>query len=225
MSRSHLAPRILSCRKASILVKDADYTLAEEMELCRVHDASVGHQKSLQRHTRRANAHPCCVTGIKIVHPLPSVGNAAPRAIGPRLRACPSRQRDSTAQHRGRSGSPQRGRGRGRGRGRSSSRRSNRHRQTQVDAIDDAPHSDEEDEIAYHAVHITIREVSQRESAYATLDVQLPNKQHHDTLRLKVDTNAEGNILPLRIFRRMYPRKLDASGNPKREEVRYISQE
>lgn len=34
------------------------------------------------------------------------------------------------------------------------------------------------------------------------------------TLKAKVDTGAEGNVLPLRIFRQMYPHCIDKSGNP-----------
>ncbi|PIK54436.1 hypothetical protein BSL78_08649 [Apostichopus japonicus] len=34
------------------------------------------------------------------------------------------------------------------------------------------------------------------------------------TLKAKVDTGAKGNVLPLRIFRQMYPHCIDKSGNP-----------
>ena len=51
------------------------------------------------------------------------------------------------------------------------------------------------------------------------MDIQLPQRKKPDHLRLKVDTGAEGNILPLRIFRSMFPNILDTQGYPKRTKV------
>ena len=51
------------------------------------------------------------------------------------------------------------------------------------------------------------------------LNLRLPGRTTHDTLKLKVDTGAEGNILPLRIYRRMFPRNLDADGFPRADRV------
>ncbi|CAB4015245.1 Hypothetical predicted protein [Paramuricea clavata] len=36
------------------------------------------------------------------------------------------------------------------------------------------------------------------------------------SLKAKVDTGAQGNILPLRLYRAMYPCKIDLKGNPKK---------
>ena len=49
-------------------------------------------------------------------------------------------------------------------------------------------------------------------SAHATVELQLPNRRVYDT-------GAEGNILSLRTYRRMFPRNLNASGYPKSTEV------
>ncbi|XP_014676736.1 PREDICTED: uncharacterized protein K02A2.6-like [Priapulus caudatus] len=50
----------------------------------------------------------------------------------------------------------------------------------------------------------------------ASVDVTLGRKPSTPaTLRVKVDTGAQGNLLPLRVFRRMYPEKLDSEGFPK----------
>ena len=51
---------------------------------------------------------------------------------------------------------------------------------------------------------------------FAKLDIRLSNKDRRQTadLKVKVDTGAQGNILPLRIFRRMFPEKLTAEGYP-----------
>ena len=51
---------------------------------------------------------------------------------------------------------------------------------------------------------------------FAKLDIRLPNngRSHTADLKVKIDTGAQGNILPLRIFRRMFPEKLTAEGYP-----------
>ena len=61
---------------------------------------------------------------------------------------------------------------------------------------------------------ISIDTISTSE-AFAKIDILLkPNVPA--TLKAKVDTGAEGNILPLRIYRQMYPNNIDASGLPKK---------
>ena len=54
-----------------------------------------------------------------------------------------------------------------------------------------------------------------RDELFAHLDIQIPDRPGQHTLKTKVDTGAQGNILPIRIFRRMFPRLLDSSGFPK----------
>ena len=50
-----------------------------------------------------------------------------------------------------------------------------------------------------------------RDELYASLDIQYKRPA---SLRVKVDTGAQENILPLRIFRRMFPEKLAPNGYP-----------
>ena len=42
------------------------------------------------------------------------------------------------------------------------------------------------------------------------------NKDRNPTLRVKVDTGAQGNILPIRIFKAMFPPKKDGDGYPRK---------
>ena len=52
-----------------------------------------------------------------------------------------------------------------------------------------------------------------RDEIFAMINITLEDRPHIPaTLKAKVDTGASGNILPLRIFRRMYPTKLNAEG-------------
>ena len=54
-----------------------------------------------------------------------------------------------------------------------------------------------------------------RDEIIAMITITLEDRPHiHATLKAKLDTGASGNILPLRIFRRMYPTKLNAEGFP-----------
>ena len=60
-----------------------------------------------------------------------------------------------------------------------------------------------------------------RDEVFAELDIRLLNKgrSHTADLKVKIDTGAQGNILPLRIFRRMFPEKLTAEGYPSHDYV------
>ena len=58
-----------------------------------------------------------------------------------------------------------------------------------------------------------------RRAAFATLDVNLGKRGVHG-LRLKADTGADDNLMPIRVFRSMFPDRLDAEGIPKYHEHR-----
>ena len=55
-----------------------------------------------------------------------------------------------------------------------------------------------------------------RDEVFATMDIRLPNKGRGHTvdLKVKIDTGVQGNILPLRVFKRMFPEKLTAEDYP-----------
>ncbi len=54
-----------------------------------------------------------------------------------------------------------------------------------------------------------------RDEIYAELEIQIPHWPGIHTMKTKIDTGAQGNILPLRVFRRMCPDQLTAEGYPK----------
>lgn len=54
-----------------------------------------------------------------------------------------------------------------------------------------------------------------RDQVFTTLNIKLKQRPGNHTLTAKVDTGAQGNIIPLRLFRRMFPTLLDAEGFPK----------
>ena len=61
-----------------------------------------------------------------------------------------------------------------------------------------------------------------RDEVFATLKIKLRNgtRERPASLKVKVDTGAQGNILPLRTFRRKYPELLDANGFPATKSLR-----
>ena len=73
--------------------------------------------------------------------------------------------------------------------------------------------------VAYDAILVNISEVSHRNSAFATVDIQLAHLPVHDMLKLKLVTGTERNILPLRTYRHVFPQNLNVSGYPQSGKV------
>jgi len=65
--------------------------------------------------------------------------------------------------------------------------------------------------VSENCVH-TPKQRHAREEAYTVLQVQPPNLPHDNyTLRVKIDTGAMGNTLPLRTFRQMYGKRVSTN--------------
>ena len=70
--------------------------------------------------------------------------------------------------------------------------------------------SDNFEPLAFNTVNIYAVE---RDEVYATLRITLKDRPDIPaTLRVKVDTGAQGNVMPLRTFQRMYPSNIDTEG-------------
>lgn len=67
--------------------------------------------------------------------------------------------------------------------------------------------SSEVEELYFEMIHIDCSGVTLiRDEAFARLKVDLPSVGHpNPVLKVKVDTGAQGNILPLRIYKSMLP--------------------
>ena len=99
-----------------------------------------------------------------------------------------------------------------------------KNKQRQVNYVDEDPDRGEELEDDFESLtfgSITISNVEAykddiQNEAFVTLDVKLPHMPDRNTrLRAKVDTGAQGNIMPLRVYRQMFPRNMDDSELPK----------
>ena len=62
-----------------------------------------------------------------------------------------------------------------------------------------------------------------RTEVYASLDIRFGRKHKPATLKVKVDTGAQGNVLPLRIYRQMCPENLDTEGYPQPRSLKTCS--
>ena len=51
-----------------------------------------------------------------------------------------------------------------------------------------------------------------RTEVFASLDIILPNRKGVHELKIKMDTGAEGNTLPLRTFQQMFPEHVHQNG-------------
>ena len=107
-------------------------------------------------------------------------------------------------QSRGQRG--RRGRGR-RGRGRSRSRNRNFHMTEQ-----NAGKHIKLDTIQINKIN---SDNDKRSQVFAPITIWKHSQKKSYEVKCKVDTGAEGNILPISYFRKLYPEKLDATGNPK----------
>ena len=81
---------------------------------------------------------------------------------------------------------------------------------------DEEESSDDEqfDEISFRMVEMS-KSQEVRDEAVAKIKVQIPgNEKQPASLEVKVDTGAQGNILPLKIFSQMCPDKMASDGKP-----------
>ena len=69
----------------------------------------------------------------------------------------------------------------------------------------------------------SVTENDGRDEILATLDSSLRNgaRERDASLKVKVDIGAQGNILQMRTFKRMYPELLDESGVPSKRHLRH----
>lgn len=67
------------------------------------------------------------------------------------------------------------------------------------------------EQLNFNAIH---QPKDERTEIITELKIKLPNRPGTHILKAKVDTGAEGNTLPLRTFRNMFPNRVDDLGQP-----------
>ena len=78
-----------------------------------------------------------------------------------------------------------------------------------TDAVYNKEAKEQMETLTFNCINMT-----QRDEAFVLINIKLPNQNGIHKLRLKIDTGAQGNTLPLSTFRRMFPEKLDTDGFP-----------
>ena len=78
----------------------------------------------------------------------------------------------------------------------------------------DAVYNNREAEEQMESLTFNCINMTQRDEAFVLINIELPNRNGIHKLRLKIDTEAQGNTQPVSTFRRMFPEKLDTDGFP-----------
>ena len=219
-----------------LLGKDDKLKLQEALDICRTQEASVTHMAQLGNIGQDSK-----VDAVKLRGKCKNCGGSHPYkprencpAYGTTCRKCgktghwqhvclssgakPTRQRRNS-------------RSRSRSRTRGSYRKSRsptpkpQQRESEVHSVQHADMVSDFENLTFETVMFTQqidgvntannKSTDTRSEAFTTLNIKLPRRPGTHTLKAKVDTGAQGNIIPLRIFRRMFPSLLDAEGFPK----------
>ena len=79
------------------------------------------------------------------------------------------------------------------------------------------------DDTFQHLEFKSVTDNDGRDEIFATLVIALRNgtRERDATLKVKVNTGPQGNIIPVRTFKRMYPELLDDSGVPSKRHLRH----
>ena len=120
------------------------------------------------------------------------------------------RQRGHSSSNRGRG----RARARGRGRGAMSRTQDRVHAVEEIDTDFEALTFDIIDVIDMKSKQANAQFSKSRSEAYATVSIKPGRNQKQAKLRGKADTGAQGNVMPLRTFRNIYPNRVDQNGKP-----------
>lgn len=200
----------ITTAQRELLNKDATLTLEQAIQIAKTHEASEHHMRKFRELTSGGNA-AASIDALK--HQTKACGNCGrnhpPRqcpAYGDICSLCKKPNHWRKMCRSGNHGTSTKAkkawrkpRGLSRGRQRQS-----------INAVTDNP-SDDVTDLMENLVFDTIENKDNRDEVFVDLHIQYKKPA---TLRVKVDTGAQGNVLPLRIFRRMYPEKLDPHGYP-----------
>lgn len=210
-----------------LLRKDDTLTLKQAIDICRSHEASVTQMEKMSSlnkavtvdavDSRHASGKPCGNCGTKHAPRKCPAYNTKCGACG-KMNHWKKCCRSAKTSSQGGRDSPQRGGGKQKGGFQQRRRSSTPHHHRRHDNINAENESDSDyndDNIVFEPINFsTVDNNDERTEVYANLSIKL-NKSPPAKLKVKVDTGAQGNIIPLRIFRRMYPQQLDEDGYPK----------
>ncbi|XP_070198635.1 uncharacterized protein [Littorina saxatilis] len=210
-----IAGTSISTVQRELLSRDSTLTLATALELAKSHEATANHMRQMQELTatgsiidaiRAKDSRACGNCGGKHPHrQCPAYGTKCSKCLRPNhwQKVCCSSTSGSTDRSGQSLGNQQKSRGRRRSR--PGHQQGGRKHINVVQDLSDA------DIASLDFSSIEQNNGDNRDELYASLDIKytLPA-----SLKVKVDTGAQGNILPLRIYRRMFPEQLNLEGFP-----------
>ena len=210
-----------------LLQKDDTLTIDQAIDLGRTHEASLLHMKQMAEmcDTKAVNAitskdkfdKPCRNCGR--VHPFkprekcPAWGTSCAKCDKPNHWAsqCRGNKNIESSGHAATNSKPRQERER---RHRRKGQKSKKVHVVYQDSDSNDYDSDNFDELSFseitqHGAHDSRTEV------FTSLKVKLPRRPGTHKLKVKVDTGAGGNTLPLRTFKQMFPEQTDEQGFPR----------
>lgn len=217
--------------RKKLLGKDENLLINDALDICRRYESSNNYMEkfnNLERHenveaVQKENCKNCGWRHADSREKCPAQGTKCANCgkIGHWKRVCQSQSKHTQKQRRSRPKSRTRGSYANRGRTPSSSRKG------KVHAMEKQDIADQFESFSFETVEIEQKidatsKVDVRDQVFAKLDIKLQNCPDSPVhfLTVKVDTGAQGNVLPLRVFCRMFPRLLDADGYPKPGAIR-----
>ena len=202
-----------------LLAKDSKLTLDEAVDTARAHEASAAHMNQLQTMDKTdihvfQKAKRCRFCGNQHQPKACPAFKSICRSCGKKghwQKCCPDRakeQKDAGGEKK-KQNKPKSG---------GEKKKRDVHRLDFKDAesqeIEDSFDNLSLGTIAVNLHVDSIPERDSRDEVIATLDVSFDHRPGNHTLKVKVDTGAQGNILPARIFKQVYPKQVDDGGHP-----------
>ena len=214
-----------------LLEKGEQLSLDEAIDIARTHEATLSQMEQLDDSENSKDVHG--VKGSDIAKPKKCPNCGLEHLLKPRekcpaygseclnchkehhwARVCRSRNQEGTCRR-------QRNRQNNRSRPRSKSKeRHNRRRSASAKRRNEERRelSDQFESITFESITVNAIEprAGHTDEVFVTVSIDLDSTSKRQTaLKAKLDTGAQGNVLPLRLYRRMYPQNITPEGFPK----------
>jgi len=223
--------------QAALLSKEKGFTVQQTLKLGRTYEATASHVQELKDMTHTPSA---AMHGIRMTNPCRNCGGRHPTtprercpAFGATCRSCGksnhwakfcrSSKQSPYRPHTPNARALQKPSSVPRKPQRYPPRTKPRHGSQSFHSLEVTSEDTNEPSLEHDLEHLTFNQVTissmcfsppPRDEAFAQLQIKRPNRALADNLNLKVDTGAQGNTLPLRLYRQMFPTLLTSDGLP-----------
>ena len=193
------------------ILKDEAMKLDKAINEARTHEASITHMSQYESDTPKARVNVDAMRTARRAHGKPDTnkcgrcgydkhkqGQKCP-AQGTRCNNCSGRDHWGSVCKKPKSKKGDKGK----------QKRKQVHETQHTETLDD-----DTDELTFEEINISIDTLDsdERDEIFAELNIKLKGRPRK--LKAKVDTGAQGNILPLRIYKQMFPENFDGKDTP-----------